>query len=112
MERLDKRVRSSEGHKMNYNNRWYKLPQDEKDRINRIPYGWIVHNLLLYGNSLIDKKAIRKVGILKLVNALEEELVITGNGDTEIRVKKVKNESDNEIDCIAYLVKREGAEDD
>ncbi len=97
---------------MNYSNRWYRLTQEEKDRVNRIPYGWIIHNLLLYGNSLVAKRAIRKVGLLKLVNALEEELSLTGNEDMEIRIEKVKNESDNDLDCIAYLVKKEGIGND
>lgn len=90
----------------NFNNRWDKLEQSERDRLNTVYCGWIIHNLLEYGNSLIPSSAIRKVGLLRLVRALDEELMITGNGDMEIKVEKVRNEYDAEIDHIAYLVSK------
>lgn len=34
-------------------NRWYMLSEDERDEVFKIKYGWMLVNILKYGNCLI-----------------------------------------------------------
>ncbi len=89
------------------NNRFESLDKDQKERLHNTAYGWMVINLLKYGNTLVPEQAIRKSGLLRLVKGLDEELILTGNADVEIKIDRVKNEDDGKIDCIASLVRKE-----
>lgn len=85
------------------NNRFESLDKDQKERLHNTAYGWMVINLLKYGNTLVPEQAIRKSGLLKLVNALEEELSLCGYSDLEIVIEKKNNDDDNTVDSIASI---------
>ncbi len=83
--------------------RFESLDKDQKERLHNTHYGWMVINLLKYGNTLVPEQAIHKCGLLKLVNALEEELALCGYSDLEIVIEKKNNNDDNTVDSIASI---------
>jgi hypothetical protein len=84
-------------------NKWDRLNEEQKDRLESIPYGWMVRNLLKYGNALISEKVIKEVGINRLVQALQEEFEMIGYQDAEVYAEKKWDIESGGSDYIAYV---------
>lgn len=86
-------------------NRWNKLPKEEKDRIDHLPYGWMIRNLLKYGNSLVADDAVKKVGKKELLKRMNEELELVDYYDVYIDFVNYYDIDSGDEDVIAYLMK-------
>lgn len=84
-------------------NKWNRLTQEQKERFKEIPYGWVVRNLLKFGNCLVPKDALKKVGKLKFILALEEEFSMLGYTDAQIEFNEVLDTDTGKPDLIAYV---------
>lgn len=69
-------------------NRWYMLSEDERDEVFEVKYGWMLANLLKYGNCLIPQTAINKSSLRMIKAALEQDLSDLGFEAT-IDIKKI-----------------------
>lgn len=81
-------------------NRWYMLSEDERDEVFKIKYGWMLANLLKYGNCLIPQTAISKSSLRMIKAALEQDLSDLGFEAT-IDIKKYYSKEYHETDYIA-----------
>ena len=72
---------------------WYLLTEGKKDQILASKYSWMIRNLLVFGNALIDPKKIKKKYVDKVKNEIESALV------------GQKNEHDKKTDDIATVEK-------
>lgn len=81
-------------------NRWYMLSEDERDEVFKIKYGWMLVNILKYGNCLIPQAAINKSSLRMIKAALEQDLSDLGFQAT-IDIKKYYSKEYHETDYIA-----------
>ncbi len=81
-------------------NRWYMLSEDERDEVFEIKYGWMLANILKYGNCLIPQTAINKSSLRMIKAALEQDLSDLGFEAT-INIKKFNAKEYHETDYIA-----------
>ena len=81
-------------------NRWYMLSEDERDEVFEVKYGWMLANLLKYGNCLIPQTAINKSSLRMIKAALEQDLSDLGFEAT-INIKKFNAKEYHETDYIA-----------
>lgn len=81
-------------------NRWYMLSEDERDEVFEVKYGWMLANLLKYGNCLIPQAAINKSSLRMIKAALEQDLSDLGFEAT-IYIKKYYSKEYHETDYIA-----------
>lgn len=81
-------------------NRWYILSEDERDEVFEIKYGWMLANLLKYGNCLIPQAAINKSSLRMIKAALEQDLSDLGFEAT-INIKRYYSKEYHETDYIA-----------
>lgn len=81
-------------------NRWYMLSEDEREEVFEIKYGWMLANLLKYGNCLIPQAAINKSSLRMIKAALEQDLSDLGFEAT-INIKKYYSKEYHETDYIA-----------
>lgn len=81
-------------------NRWYMLSEDERDEVFKIKYGWMLVNILKYGNCLIPQAAINKSSLRMIKAALEQDLNDLGFQAT-IDIKKYYSKEYHETDYIA-----------
>lgn len=78
-------------------NRWGLLSEEERLEVLDLPYGWMIRNILQYGNTLIPKEAIQKSSVRMIKSAIEQDLSDLG---FEARIK-----------IIRYNAKEYGEED-
>ena len=81
-------------------NRWYMLSEDERDEVFVVKYGWMLANLLKYGNCLIPQAAINKSSLRMIKAALEQDLSDLGF-EAIIDIKKYHSKEYHETDYIA-----------
>lgn len=81
-------------------NRWYMLSEEERDEVFEVKYGWMLANLLKYGNCLIPQAAINKSSLRMIKAALEQDLSDLGFEAT-INIKKFNAKEYHETDYIA-----------
>ena len=81
-------------------NRWYMLSEEERDEVFEVKYGWMLANLLKFGNCLIPQAAINKSSLRMIKAALEQDLSDLGFGAT-IDIKKYYSKEYHETDYIA-----------
>ncbi len=86
-------------------NKWNRLEEEEKERINLLPYGWMLRNLLQFENTLVAKDALKKVGVKKLLKALNEELEMIDLKEYYVEFRKVKDLESGEEDLVGYLIR-------
>ena len=68
-------------------NRWELLSEEEKLEVLDLPFGWMLRNILQYGNTLIPKKAIQKSSLRMIKSAIEQDLSDLG---FEARIKIIR----------------------
>ena len=68
-------------------NRWEMLSKKEKLEVMDVPFGWMLRNILQYGNTLIPKKAIQKSSLRMIKSAIEQDLSDLG---FEVRIKIIR----------------------
>lgn len=76
------------------------LSEDERDEVFEVKYGWMLANLLKYGNCLIPQAAINKSSLRMIKAALEQDLSDLGFEST-IDIKKYYSKEYHETDYIA-----------
>lgn len=68
-------------------NRWGLLSEEEKLDVLGLPFGWMLRNILQYGNTLIPKEAIQKSSLRMIKSAIEQDLSDLG---FEVRIKIIR----------------------
>ena len=68
-------------------NRWGLLSEEERLEVLGLPFGWMLRNILQYGNTLIPKKAIQKSSVMMIKSAIEQDLSDLG---FEVRIKIIR----------------------
>lgn len=68
-------------------NRWCLLSEEERLEVLDLPYGWMLRNILQYGNTLIPKEAIQKSSLRMIKSAIEQDLSDLG---FEARIKIIR----------------------
>ena len=68
-------------------NRWELLSEEEKLEVLDLPFGWMLRNILQYGNTLIPKEAIQKASLRMIKSAIEQDLSDLG---FEVRIKIIR----------------------
>lgn len=68
-------------------NRWELLSKEEKLEVLEVPFGWMLRNVLQYGNTLIPKKAIQKSSVKMIKAAIEQDLSDLG---FEVKIKIIR----------------------
>lgn len=81
-------------------NRWYMLSEEEREEVFEVKYGWMLANLLKYGNCLIPQAAINKSSLRMIKAALEQDLSDLGFEAT-INIKRYYSKKYHETDYIA-----------
>ena len=81
-------------------NRWYMLSEVEREEVFEVKYGWMLANLLKYGNCLIPQAAINKSSLRMIKAALEQDLSDLGFEAT-INIKRYYSKEYHETDYIA-----------
>ena len=69
-------------------NRWGLLSEEERLEVLDLPYGWMLRNILQYGNTLIPKEAIQKSSVKMIKSAIEQDLSDLG---FEVRIKIIRH---------------------
>ena len=69
-------------------NRWELLSMEEKLEVLEVPFGWMLRNVLQYGNTLIPKEAIQKSSVKMIKAAIEQDLSDLG---FEVKIKRKKH---------------------
>lgn len=68
-------------------NRWELLSEEEKLEVLDLPFGWMLRNILQYGNTLIPKEAIQKSSLRMIKSAIEQDLSDLG---FEVKIKTIR----------------------
>ena len=68
-------------------NRWELLSEEEKLEVLGLPFGWMLRNILQYGNTLIPKEAIQKSSLRMIKSAIEQDLSDLG---FEVKIKTIR----------------------
>lgn len=68
-------------------NRWGLLSEEEKLEVLDLPFGWMLRNILQYGNTLIPKEAIQKSSVKMIKAAMEQDLSDLG---FEVKIKIIR----------------------
>lgn len=75
-------------------NRWGLLSEKEKLEVLDLPYGWMIRNILQYGNTLIPKEAIQKSSVKMIKSAIEQDLSDLG---FEVRIKIIRYREEDHV---------------
>lgn len=81
-------------------NRWGLLSEEEKLEVLGLPFGWMIRNILQYGNTLIPKKAIQKSSVRMIKSAIEQDLSDLGF-DVKIKIIRYNAKEYREDDHVA-----------
>lgn len=68
-------------------NRWELLSEEKKLEVLGLPFGWMLRNILQYGNTLIPKEAIQKASVKMIKAAMEQDLSDLG---FEVKIKIIR----------------------
>lgn len=68
-------------------NRWGLLSEEERLEVLGLPFGWMLRNILQYGNTLIPKEAIQKSSVRMIKSAMEQDLSDLG---FEVKIKIIR----------------------
>lgn len=82
-------------------NRWILMSLKQRQAIKKIKNGWMIQNLLMYGNTLIPNKLIRINGLKEVLGNLQI-MLRKFNVYSKIQILKFNNNGD--IDYIAELI--------
>ena len=83
-------------------NRWGMLSEKERLEVLDLPYGWMLRNILQYGNTLIPKKAIQKSSVRMIKSAIEQDLSDLGF-EAEIKIIRYNAKEYRENDHVAEV---------
>lgn len=75
-------------------NRWGLLAEEERLEVLDLPYGWMLRNILQYGNTLIPKEAIQKSSVRMIKSAIEQDLNDLG---FEVRIKIIRYREEDHV---------------
>lgn len=75
-------------------NRWGLLSEEEKLEVLDLPFGWMLRNILQYGNTLIPKEAIQKSSVRMIKSAMEQDLSDLG---FEVRIKIIRYREEDHV---------------
>lgn len=75
-------------------NRWGLLSEEEKLEVLDLPFGWMLRNILQYGNTLIPKEAIQKSSVKMIKAAIEQDLSDFG---FEARIKIIRYREEDHV---------------
>lgn len=75
-------------------NRWELLSEKERLEVLDLPYGWMIRNILQYGNTLIPKEAIQKSSVKMIKSAIEQDLSDLG---FEVRIKIIRYREEDHV---------------
>jgi hypothetical protein len=75
-------------------NRWGLLSEEERLEVLDLPYGWMLRNILQYGNTLIPKEAIQKSSVRMIKSAMEQDLSDLG---FEVRIKIIRYREEDHV---------------
>ena len=81
-------------------NRWGLLSREEKLEVLEVPFGWMLRNVLQYGNTLIPKEAIQKPSVKMIKSAIEQDLSDLGF-DVRIKIIRYNAKEYKEEDHVA-----------
>lgn len=84
----------------NLKSRWEQISEEDREETLENKYGWILRNLLKYGNTLVPGDAIRRNSIAHISKSLEHDLYVLGF-DTNITITKHEDADQKNIDYIA-----------
>ena len=68
-------------------NRWGLLSEEERLEVLGLPFGWMLRNILQYGNTLIPKEAIQKSSVNMIKAAMEQDLSDLG---FEVKINTIR----------------------
>ena len=74
--------------------RWGLLSEEEKLDVLDLPFGWMLRNILQYGNTLIPEKAIQKSSVLMIKSAIEQDLSDLG---FEVKIKIIRCREEDHV---------------
>ena len=81
-------------------NRWELLSKKEKLEVMDVPFGWMLRNILKYGNTLIPKEAIKKSSVRMIKSAMEQDLSDLGF-EASIKITRYNAKEYRETDHVA-----------
>ena len=83
-------------------NRWELLSEEERLEVLELPYGWMLRNILKYGNTLIPKEAIKKSSVRMIKSAMEQDLSDLGF-EARIKITRYNAKEYRENDHVAEV---------
>lgn len=83
-------------------NRWGLLSEEERLEVLDLPFGWMIRNILQYGNTLIPNEAIEKSSVRMIKSAIEQDLSDLGF-ETEIKIIRYNAKEYSENDHVAEV---------
>lgn len=84
-------------------NRWGLLSEEERLEVLDLPFGWMLRNILQYGNTLIPKEAIQKSSVKMIKPAIEQDLNDLG---FEVRIKIIRYREEDHVAEGTFTGKR------
>ena len=84
----------------NLKSRWMQISEDDREEVLANRFGWMLKNLLEYGNTLVPNQAVRKNDISHICKSLEYDLYTLGF-DANVRVTRHEELETNDVNYIA-----------
>lgn len=84
-------------------NRWGLLSEEERLEVLDLPYGWMIRNILQYGNTLIPKEAIQKSSVKMIKAAIEQDLSDLG---FEAKIKIIRCREEDHVAEVTFTGER------
>ena len=84
-------------------NRWSGLAEKKRKAILSNPNGWMIRNILQYGNTLIDSKAFKKCEKEDIIAALQYALAKAGFR-IKLEIEEYNVKEHKETDYVARIV--------
>lgn len=84
-------------------NRWGLLSEEERLEVLGLPYGWMIRNILQYGNTLIPKEAIQKSSVKMIKSAIEQDLSDLG---FEAKIKIIRYKEEDHVAEVTFTGER------
>jgi len=84
-------------------NRWSGLAEKKRKAILSNPNGWMIRNILQYGNTLIDSKAFKKCEKEDIIAALQYALAKAGFR-VKLEIEEYNVKEHKETDYVARII--------
>nr|WP_297936698.1 hypothetical protein [uncultured Lachnoclostridium sp.] len=84
-------------------NRWSGLAEKKRKAILSNPNGWMIRNILQYGNTLIDSKAFKKCEKEDIIAALQYALAKAGFR-IKLEIEEYNVKEHKETDYVARII--------